>query len=160
MANETKHDTKTKAETGAAAPHNPFAAFDPTQLWASFGNPVEAWTAAQTAFQNQMTAAQSAFQNAVNAMSTWATTPSTNPLAAWTTATAGAQKIAADSFARAQAWSDEYATTEAEAVKRAHAAVDTWAQLAHDTINYSAKLSAEARKLSFDAARKAGFAGA
>ena len=160
MANETKQDSKTSPTGAGAAPHNPFAAFDPTQLWAAFGNPVAAWTAAQTAFQNQMTAAQSAFQNAVSAMSSWSTAPSTNPLAAWATATAGAQKIAADSIARAQAWSDEYAANEAKMLERAHGAIDAWAQLAHDTINYSAQLSAQARKLSFDAARKAGVAGA
>jgi hypothetical protein len=160
MANDTTHDTKTPAGDGAAAPRNPVGAFDPTAMWNAFANPAAAWTAAQTAFQNQMSAAQSAFHNAVNAMSAWSTSPSTNPLAAWTTATAGAHKIAADSFARAQAWSDEYASNEADLTKRAHAAVDTWAQLAHDTINYTAQLSAQARKLSVDAARKAGFAGA
>lgn len=154
MSNESKTEPKN------AAPHNPFAGFDPTTVWSAFGNPASAWTAAQTLFQNQMTAAQSAFQNAVNAMSAWSNQSTTNPLAAWTTATAGAQKLAADSLARAQAWSEEYAATEADVAKRAHSAVDTWAQLAHDSINYTAQLSAQARKLSFDAARKAGVAGA
>ena len=37
---------------------------------------------------------------------------------------------------------------------RAHDAVDQWAKLAHDTITYSTQLSAQARKLGFEAARK------
>lgn len=147
MSNESKTESKgTKTDAGAAAAHNPFAAFDPMAMWNAFGNPAASWTAAQTAFQNQMSAAQSAFQNAINAFSAWTTQPSTNPLTAWTTATAGAQKLAADTFARAQAWSDDYAATEAEMTKRAHTAIDAWAQLAHDTINYTSQLSAQARK--------------
>src|SRR6185436_15888307 len=126
----------------------------------AFGNPVAAWTAAQTAFQNQMTAAQAAFQNALGALSTISTASGANPMGAWTVAQTQFQKMIADSFVKTQAWSDEYAANEAQMVQRAHGAIDTWAQLAHDTINYSAQLSAQARKLSFEAARKAGFAGA
>jgi hypothetical protein len=129
-------------------------------MWNLFGNPVATWTAAQTAFQNQMQAAQTAFQNALGALSTISTASGANPMGAWTAAQTQFQKMMADSFVKTQAWSDEYAATEAEMTKRAHGAIDTWAQLAHDTINYTAQLSAQARKLSFDAARKAGFAGA
>jgi hypothetical protein len=154
-AETPKHDS-----TGAAA-HNPFA-FDPMAMWTAWQNPVAAWTQAQTAFQNQMHAAQAAFQNALSSMTnlTSAATGGTNPFAAWTQGQASVQKMMGDSYVRAQAWSDEYAAQEAQMTAKAHGAIDTWAQLAHDTINYTAQLSAQARKLSFDAARKAGFAGA
>ena len=57
---------------------------------------------------------------------------------------------------RAQSWSDEYAAIEQQMLSRANAAIDTWAQLAHDSLSYTAQLSSQARKLSMDAARKAG----
>jgi len=93
-------------KTEAAAPHNPFSAFDP----------MAAWTASQA---------------------TW-------------------QKFMTDAFARTQSWADEYASIEAQMYGRALQAVDTWAQLARDTIQYSQNLSIQARKLGFEAARKAG----
>jgi type II secretory pathway pseudopilin PulG len=163
MSNENKTETKTKAEAPKAdQPHaaaqNPFAAFDPMAMWSAWQNPVAAWTAAQTAFQNQMTAAQSAFQNALGAMNQWSTAP--NAMGAWTTTQQAFQKAIGESFTRTQAWSDEYVATETQMTAKAHGAIDTWAQLAHDTINYTTQLSAQARKLSVDAARKAGFAGA
>jgi hypothetical protein len=43
---------------------------------------------------------------------------------------------------------------EAQFVTRAQGAVANWAQLAQDAIAYSSQLSAEARKLGFDAAKK------
>ncbi len=145
--------------TGAAA-HNPFGTFDPMAMWTAWQNPVAAWTQAQTAFQNQMQAAQAAFQNALSSMTNMASAGGTNPFAAWTQGPAAFQKIVGDSFVRAQAWSDEYVAQETQMTSKAHGAIDTWAQLAHDTINYTAQLSAQARKLSVEAARKAGFAGA
>ena len=166
MTEETKNQSKTKSTDApktesSAAPQNPFAAFDPMAMWTAWQNPVAAWTAAQTSFQNQMQAAQSAFQNALNTMTAFSGATGTNPWSAWTqSAQQSFQKIVGDSFVRGQAWSDEYAANEAEMVKRAHGAVDTWSQLAHDTINYTAQLSAQARKLSVEAARKSGFAGA
>ena len=169
MSNESKTETKSKTETpkgtpgnpDVAAAQNPFAAFDPMAMWTTaLQNPVAAWTSAQTAFQNQMSAAQSAFQNALGAMSSWSNASGVNPFGAWTASQAQFQKMFADSYVRAQAWSDEYAAQEAQMVTRAHAGIDTWAQLAHDTINYTSQLSAQARKLSAEAARKAGFAGA
>ena len=92
--------------TEAAAPHNPFSAFD--------------------------------------------------PMAAWTSAQATWHKMMTDGFSRAQSWADEYASIEAQMYGRALQAVDTWAQLARDTIQYSQNLSIQARKLGFEAARKAG----
>ncbi len=167
MSEDTKTQTKTqaKAETpnaGTAAAHNPFAAFDPMAMWTAWQNPVAAWTQAQTAFQNQMSAAQAAFQNALGAMTnlTSAATGGSSPFGAWTQTQASFQKIVGDSYVRAQAWGDEFAANESQVVTKAHGAIDTWAQLAHDSINYTAQLSVQARKLSADAARKAGFAGA
>lgn len=79
-----------------------------------------------------------------------------DPMAAWTASQQSFQKMMTDSYARAQAWADEYAALEAQMFARANTAIDTWAQLAHETINYTAQLSAQARKLGFEAARKAG----
>jgi hypothetical protein len=43
---------------------------------------------------------------------------------------------------------------ESQMAQRAHDAIDQWAKLAHDTLNYSTQLSAQARKLGVEAARK------
>lgn len=77
-----------------------------------------------------------------------------DPMAYWAASQAGFQKLVADAFQRAQSFADQYATLEAQMVSRAQGAVASWAQLTQDAIAYSAQLSAEARKLSFDAARK------
>ena len=79
-----------------------------------------------------------------------------DPMAAWTAGQATWQKFMTDAFARTQSWADEYASIEAQMYGRALQAVDTWAQLARDTIQYSQNLSIQARKLGFEAARKAG----
>jgi len=79
-----------------------------------------------------------------------------DPMAAWTAGQATWQKFMTDAFARSQSWADEYASIEAQMYGRALQAVDTWAQLARDTIHYSQQLSIQARKLGFEAARKAG----
>jgi hypothetical protein len=79
-----------------------------------------------------------------------------DPMAAWTASQQTFQKMMTDSYARAQAWADEYAALEAQMFVRANTAIDTWAQLAHDTLAYTAQLTAQARKLGFEAARKAG----
>jgi hypothetical protein len=83
-----------------------------------------------------------------------------DPMTAWTTTQQAFQKMWTDSFERAQAWAGEYAALETQLFARANTAVDTWAQLAHDTINYSAQLSAQARKMGFEAMRKSGVVGA
>jgi len=79
-----------------------------------------------------------------------------DPMATWAATQATWQKMMNDSYTRAQAWADEYATIEAQAYSRALQAVDTWAQLCKDTINYSQQLTTQARKLGFEAIRKAG----
>jgi hypothetical protein len=83
-----------------------------------------------------------------------------DPMQAWGASQAAFQKMMTDAYGRAQAWADEYASMEKQMFSRANQAVDTWAQLAHDTIAYSQQLSAQARKLGFEAARKASFVGA
>lgn len=135
MTNDSKTETKHKAEAPTAdaahaAAHNPFAAFDPMGLWQAFQTQMNAWTAAQPAFMN--------------------------PVTAWSTSQQAMRQMMTDSVNRAQAWGDEYAALEAQMLARANAAIDTWAQLAHDTLSYTAQLSAQARKLSVEAARKAG----
>jgi hypothetical protein len=134
MPTENTTETKSKNEsTKNAAPHNPFAAFDPMAIWQQFQVQMNAWTAAQPGF--------------------------VNPVQAWTSAQQTFAKAMTDSMSRAQSWSDEYAAIEQQMLARAKAAIDTWAQLAHDSLAYTAQLSSQARKLGMDAARKAGVAG-
>jgi hypothetical protein len=139
MPNENTSDTKSKTESPkadakTAAAHNPFAAFDPMAIWQQFQTQMNAWTqGAQPGFMN--------------------------PVQAWTSAQQTFAKAMTESMTRAQSWSDEYAAIEQQMLTRANTAIDTWAQLAHDSLAYTAQLSSQARKLSMDAARKAGLAG-
>ena len=80
-----------------------------------------------------------------------------DPMTAWTQAQAQFQKLMTESMTRAQAWSDEYVALESQMFTRANTAIDTFAQLAKDSIAYSAQLSAQARKLSVEATKRAGF---
>lgn len=77
-----------------------------------------------------------------------------DPMAYWTQSQQAVQKLMTESYARAQSFADQYAALEAQMVTRAQGAVSHWAQLAQDAIAYSASLSAEARKLGFETARK------
>jgi hypothetical protein len=78
-----------------------------------------------------------------------------DPMAAWTASQETFAKMIADAQARAKAFADEYAALEAQMIARAQAAIAAWAQLAQDTLAYGAQLSAHARKVGFEAARKA-----
>jgi len=132
MPENTKTESKTespKADARNAAAHNPFAAFDPMAMWQAFQTSMNAWTA------------QAGMMN---------------PVQAWTNAQQTFAKAMTDSMSKAQSWSDEYAAIEQQTLVRANAAIDTWAQLAHDSLAYTAQLTSQARKLSFEAARKAG----
>jgi hypothetical protein len=140
MPTENTTETKSNNESPKpdrdakhAAAHNPFAAFDPMAIWQAFQTQMNAWTSAQPGFPN--------------------------PVQAWTAAQQTFTKAMTDSMSRAQSWSDEYAAIEQQMLSRANAAIDTWAQLAHDSLAYTAQLSSQARKLSMEAARKAGVAG-
>ena len=77
-----------------------------------------------------------------------------DPMAYWTQSQQAFQKIITDSYARAHSFADQYAALETQVVSRAQGAVANWAQLAQDAIAYGATLSAEARKLGFETARK------
>jgi hypothetical protein len=85
-------------------------------------------------------------------------TPSFDPIAAWTASQQAFLKMFGDAQGRAQAFVDEYAALEAQMLARAKTAIDSWAQLANDALAYSAQLSAQARKLGLEAARKVGAA--
>jgi hypothetical protein len=49
---------------------------------------------------------------------------------------------------------DQFTTLEAQMMSRARQAIEAWAQLAQDALAYSAQLSAQARKLGLETARK------
>ncbi len=102
----------------------------------------------------------------VAAMTKTETTPKTDsvpnpfmtfdPMAAWTASQQAFQKMIADAQGRAQQLTEEYAALEAQMMARARQAIETWAQLAKDALEYSAQLSAQARKLGVETARKMG----
>jgi hypothetical protein len=73
---------------------------------------------------------------------------------AWLASQEAFQKMIGDAFGRSQQFTDEMVALESQMAARAHDAVDQWAKLAHDTINYGTQLSSQARKLGFEAARK------
>jgi len=77
-----------------------------------------------------------------------------DPFAAWTQSQQAFTKMMTDAFGRAQAFGEQCAAFETAAVTRAQGAIATWAQLAQDTLAYSAQLSAESRKLALETARR------
>jgi hypothetical protein len=79
-----------------------------------------------------------------------------DPMAAFTASQQAFHKMLADAQGRAQAFAEEYAQLEAQMMARAKQAIETWAQLAQDALAYSAQLSAQARKLGLEAAKKIG----
>lgn len=80
----------------------------------------------------------------------------TDPMAIWTQSQAQLTKLMADAQARWQSFADQYAAVEAQVSQHAQTAVANWAQLAKDAIAYGVQLSAEARKLSLETAKKLG----
>lgn len=79
-----------------------------------------------------------------------------DPMAYWNTSQQSFQKMLVDAYGRAQAFADQYAAMEQQFVSRAQTAVSNWAQLANEAIAYSAQLSAEARKIGFETAKRMG----
>ena len=65
-------------------------------------------------------------------------------------------QLLADSVARWQAFTEQCAMVEQQVTAHAHTAVAQWAQLAKDAIAYGVQLSAEARRLSIETAKKLG----
>lgn len=82
-----------------------------------------------------------------------------DPMAAWHASQQAFHQMMADGFAKMSSFADECAALEAQFITRAQGAVANWAQLAHDAIAYSAQLSAQARKLGLETARKMNVAG-
>lgn len=79
-----------------------------------------------------------------------------DPMALWSQGQAQMQKLMGDATARWQAFADQYAQIEHQVSSHAQTAVTNWAQLAKDAIAYGVQLSAEARKLSIETAKKLG----
>lgn len=77
-----------------------------------------------------------------------------DPLAAWNASQQAFHKMMTDAQGRIQSFADELATMESQMYARAKQAIETWAQLAEDALTYSAQLSAQARRLGLEAARK------
>ena len=73
--------------------------------------------------------------------------PTFDPMTAWPQAQQAFHKMMTDAHGRAQAFAGEYAALEAQLLSRAHAAIESWAKLAQDALDYSAQLSVQARKL-------------
>ena len=82
------------------------------------------------------------------------TTYTFDPMAAFAASQQAMHKLFADAQARAHAFAEEYATLEGQLMARAKQAIESWAQLAQDALAYSAQLSAQARKMGLEAARK------
>jgi hypothetical protein len=77
-----------------------------------------------------------------------------DPMAMWATTQQTFAKLMADSTTRSQALADQFVAMETQFVARAHDAINTWSQLAHDALTYGTQLTAETRKLGVDAAKK------
>lgn len=82
--------------------------------------------------------------------------PAFDPMQMWAQGQAQMQKLMGDSVARWQAFADQVAQIETQVASHAQTAVTNWAQLAKDAIAYGVQLSAEARKLSIETAKKLG----
>ncbi|HEY1552485.1 MAG TPA: hypothetical protein VGG28_31875 [Kofleriaceae bacterium] len=77
-----------------------------------------------------------------------------DPMTAWTTGQAAFHQMMADAMTRFTSFSDDVAALEHQMMSRAQGAVASWAQLTQDAIAYGAQLSAQARKLGVETARK------
>jgi hypothetical protein len=77
-----------------------------------------------------------------------------DPMAAFAASQQAVTKLFTDAQARAHAFAEEYAALETQMMARAKQAIESWAQLAQDALAYSAQLSAQARKLGLETARK------
>jgi hypothetical protein len=79
-----------------------------------------------------------------------------DPYAMWQQGQQTFTKLMTDSVTRWQAFADQYAAVEQQVSTHAQTAVTHWAQLAKDAIAYGTQLSAEARKLGVETAKKMG----
>ena len=76
------------------------------------------------------------------------------PMGAWTQGQQAFHQMMADAYGRMASFADEYASMESQLVTRAQGAVHNWAQLTADAFAYGAQLSAQARKLGLENAKK------
>ena len=140
---KTKTEPKTDSKQGKPEVPNPFAAFG------AF-DPMAMWNASQQMFRDAIAQAHtqaSAMADRYSAL---------DPMGYWASFREAMSTAQARSSEMAGKVDAQYAELEQQLVERAHLAVATWAQLANDSISYAAKLSAEARKLGHDAAKKMG----
>ncbi len=79
-----------------------------------------------------------------------------DPIAMWNASQQAFTKVVNDAYGRAQSFADQYAQLEHQMLERAKLAIQNWSQLCQDAITYGAHLSAEARKIGFETARKVG----
>lgn len=77
-----------------------------------------------------------------------------DPMTAWTQGQAAFHQMMADAFGRMSSLAEEYSSVESQLVTRAQGAVANWAQLTADAITYGAQLSAQARKVGLENAKK------
>ena len=82
--------------------------------------------------------------------------PGFDPMAAWAQGQQMFTKLMTDSVGRWETFAAQYASIEQQVASHATTAVNHWAQLAKDAIAYGQQLSAEARKLSVETAKKMG----
>lgn len=134
---------KTNPTAKAETIPNPFAAF-------TAFDPMAYWNASQQMFRDAIAQAQS---HATSMADRYAALDPMGYWASFREAMGAAQVRSTEMAGKLDA---QYAELEQQLVERAHLAVATWAQLANDSINYAAKLSAEARKLGAETAKKMG----
>ena len=77
-----------------------------------------------------------------------------DPMSMWTQGQQAFHQMMADAYGRMASFADEYAAMESQLVTRAQGAVHNWAQLTADAFAYGAQLSAQARKLGLENAKK------
>ena len=75
-------------------------------------------------------------------------------MSAWTQGQQTFHQMMADTFGRMTSFAEEYASMESQLVTRAQGAISNWAQLTADAIAYGAQLSAQARKVGLENAKK------
>jgi hypothetical protein len=77
-----------------------------------------------------------------------------DPMNAWTQGQQAFHQMMADAYGRISSFAEEYAAMESQLVTRAQGAIHNWAQLTADAFAYGAQLSAQARKLGLENAKK------
>ncbi len=105
---------------------------------------------------NQETTPKATLPKTDGAFPAFPSFPSFDPMSMWAAGQQTFTKLMTDAVGRWQSFSEQYATIEHQVSTQAHGAVTQLAQLAKDAITYGTQLSAEARKLSLETAKKMG----